>query len=68
MKKELFTELLESVREGSMILRGEQAPSRTFTIEVTGKHRAIQSETKIRHKPLSKKADCPSERIHERFL
>jgi putative transcriptional regulator len=32
MKDELFTELLESVREGTAILHGEQ-PSRTFTIQ-----------------------------------
>jgi putative transcriptional regulator len=30
MKKELFDELLESVREGGAILRGERAPSRSF--------------------------------------
>lgn len=35
MKEELFNELLESVREGGSILRGEQAPSRAFTIEKT---------------------------------
>ena len=33
MKDELFNELLESVREGGAILRGEKAPSRTFTME-----------------------------------
>jgi putative transcriptional regulator len=31
MRKELFDELLESVREGGAILRGEQAPSRVFS-------------------------------------
>jgi putative transcriptional regulator len=35
MKEELFDELLESVREGGMILRGEKSPSRTFDIEKT---------------------------------
>lgn len=30
MKKELFDELLESVREGGQILRGEREPSRVF--------------------------------------
>ena len=30
MKDELFAELLASVREGGAILRGEQAPSRSF--------------------------------------
>ncbi len=33
MKKELFDELLESVREGGAILRGEQEPSRRVTFE-----------------------------------
>ena len=33
MKKELFAELLESVREGGEILRGERAPSRSFHFE-----------------------------------
>lgn len=30
MRDELFNELLESVRQGGAILRGEAAPSRTF--------------------------------------
>ena len=30
MKRELFDELLESVREGGAILRGEREPSRSF--------------------------------------
>jgi len=33
MKKELFDELLSSVREGGAILRGEQTPSRSFSWE-----------------------------------
>lgn len=33
MKKELFDELLASVREGGAILRGERAPSRSFHFE-----------------------------------
>lgn len=33
MNDELFNELLESVREGGAILRGEKSPSRTFTVE-----------------------------------
>ncbi len=32
VKDEIFDELLESVREGGAILRGEKAASRTFTI------------------------------------
>lgn len=33
MRKALFDELLESVREGGAILRGEQAASREFLLE-----------------------------------
>jgi putative transcriptional regulator len=33
MKEELFNELLESVREGMAILRGEGTPSRVFVAE-----------------------------------
>ncbi len=32
MKKEAFEELCEAVREGGRILRGEQKPSRSFTV------------------------------------
>ncbi len=32
MKDELFAELLESVREGGAILRGEKPASRTFSV------------------------------------
>jgi putative transcriptional regulator len=33
MKEELFQELLQSIREGGAILRGEQMPSRSFSFE-----------------------------------
>jgi hypothetical protein len=33
MKEELFAKLLESVREGGAILRGERAASRTFEVK-----------------------------------
>ena len=33
MKEEMFNELLQSVREGGAILRGEKAPARSFVIE-----------------------------------
>jgi putative transcriptional regulator len=33
MKKELFEELLESVREGGEILRGERVPARSFRFD-----------------------------------
>ncbi len=32
MNDELFNELLESVREGGLILRGEKLPSRSFNV------------------------------------
>ena len=32
MKKELFDEFLESVREGGAIMRGKKMPSRTFQV------------------------------------
>lgn len=32
MKKELFEELLESVRQGGAILRGERKPPRVFEV------------------------------------
>ena len=50
MNDELFDELLESVREGGAILRGEKAPSRAFTIEqpdvqrIRANYRLSQSE------------------------
>lgn len=34
MRDDLFAELVESVREGGALLRGEQAPSRAFEVEV----------------------------------
>ena len=33
MKKELFDELMESVRQGSAILKGSSKPSRTFSFK-----------------------------------
>lgn len=36
MKDELFDELLESVRQGGAILRGELAPSRAFRFDEEG--------------------------------
>jgi putative transcriptional regulator len=35
MKDELFNELIESVREGGAILRGEKSASRTFELDKT---------------------------------
>ena len=49
MKKELFDELLASVREGGAILRGEQAPSKSSRVEgPDGQQRASKE-----HKPSS---------------
>jgi hypothetical protein len=33
MSQDLFDELIESIREGGAILRGEKEPARTFKIE-----------------------------------
>lgn len=33
MKEELFAKLIESIRQGGAILRGEKAPSRTFEVK-----------------------------------
>jgi hypothetical protein len=33
MRKELFDELVESVKEGMAILRGKKEPSRVFVVE-----------------------------------
>jgi hypothetical protein len=33
MRKELFDELVESVKEGMAILQGEQEPARVFVVE-----------------------------------
>jgi putative transcriptional regulator len=33
MKDELFNELLDSVREGGEMLRGEKSPARTYRVE-----------------------------------
>lgn len=35
MRQDLFEELLESVRQGGAILRGEQEPSRSFQVAET---------------------------------
>jgi hypothetical protein len=34
MKKELFTELIASIKEGGEIIQGSKFPSRTFTFEL----------------------------------
>jgi len=50
MEDKLFAELLESVREGGSILRGEQLPTRSFEIEkpdikrIRTKYKLTQSE------------------------
>ena len=46
MKDSMFKELLESVREGGAILRGEKKPSRRFTVAAAGV-RAIRERTKL---------------------
>jgi putative transcriptional regulator len=46
MKAKLFSELLDSVREGGAILRGETKPSRRFSVGASGV-RAIREQTKL---------------------
>lgn len=43
MKDDLFAELVESVREGGSILRGETAPSRSFEVEMPDVRRIRES-------------------------
>jgi putative transcriptional regulator len=46
MKAKMFDELLESVREGGAILRGQRKPSRRFELQSSG-IRAIRERTKL---------------------
>jgi putative transcriptional regulator len=46
MKREMFEELLGSVREAGAILRGQKAPSRRFVIGSSGV-RAIRKRTRL---------------------
>ncbi len=46
MKARMFDELLESVREGGAILRGESKPARRFELPATG-IRAIREQTML---------------------
>jgi putative transcriptional regulator len=46
MKAEMFDELLDSVREGGAILRGQKRPARRFVIEASGV-RAIREKTTL---------------------
>lgn len=43
MRKELFDELVESVKEGMAILRGEKEPSRVFVVDRKPDVKAIRS-------------------------
>lgn len=46
MKPKMFSELLESVREGGAILRGTRKPSRRFSIAAAGV-KAIRERTNL---------------------
>ena len=46
MRRQMFEELLGSVREGGAILRGEKKPSRRFVIGASGV-RAIRERTSL---------------------
>ncbi len=59
MKEELFTELLESMREGGEILRGEKSPPRKFSVEKLDvqKIRANYRLAQLAGKQTSKKTE-----------
>lgn len=46
MKAKMFEELLESVREGDAIVRGEKKPSRRFELQSSG-IRSIREQTSL---------------------
>jgi putative transcriptional regulator len=46
MKSKMFEELLDSVREGGAILRGQRKPSRRFELQSSG-IRAIRERTSL---------------------
>ena len=46
LNEQVFGELLESVREGGAILRGQRKPSRRFVVEASGV-RAIRERTSL---------------------
>ena len=46
MKPKMFDELIESIREGGAILRGQKRPARRFVIEASGV-RAIREKTNL---------------------
>ncbi len=46
MKSKMFKELLESVREGGAILRGQKMASRSFVVQAAGV-RAIRERTSL---------------------
>lgn len=46
MKKELFNQLMESVRQADEIVRGERAPSREFYVDAA-KVKEIRAATKL---------------------
>jgi hypothetical protein len=58
MKKQLFNELLESVREGAAILRGEREASRTFSFEESD----VQRLRRVRLAKECAKLQDPAER------
>lgn len=53
MKKQMFEELLSSVRESGAILRGEKEPSRRYTIRRSGlrviRERTTLSQSEFAH-------------------
>jgi len=49
MKQELFEELIESVREGGAILRGQKKPTRSFEIDAPDVRRIRKSYDLSQH-------------------
>jgi putative transcriptional regulator len=46
MKEKMFDELLESIREGGAILRGQKKPARRFIVDAAGV-RAVRERTTL---------------------
>jgi len=67
MKKENFEGLLESVKEGGEILRGEIVPSRVFQVESASSTTTIQQSFVMCVKTDHEKLLIPCKIYHARF-
>jgi putative transcriptional regulator len=57
MNDELFSELVESVRKGGAIMRGEKEPSRKFVVEAPDVKR-ISTDSKLARPKSGAKEGC----------